>query len=347
MKSNHRSVVPLRHRQPTSARQQRGIILLMVLLIFSIVTLIASSMLERQSIDLERSATHLILQQSRSYAFSAEAAVKEGLYLDWDSNNEVDHAGEEWNQQRVFPLEPGTVAITIKDAQGRFNLNSLTPDFPNRDVQQERFSRLLNQLGLETDIAKTWSRWLDKESQVENDYLVNDPPYRASYLPCAHTSELLLIKDMDVDSYRKLESYVACLPAETRLNINTADDLVLLAIDKRMTDSMVSAVVSGRSNGGFESVEDFINLPELKPLFENDEESDDAKQATPLQAEDFSVMTEYFEVFARIDLEGRIASTEMLLKRDNGTGKFTTIYRDYSRREPRSEPPNATPGEVN
>ena len=317
--------------------KQQGLVLLMVLLIFSIVSLMASSMLQRQSVDLERSGTHLLLQQTRAYAFAAEEAVKTGLYLDGQLNNNLDHLTEEWNNQRVFPLEPGTVAITIKDAQGKFNLNSLSPEFPSNDIQRKRFERLLNRLGLETRIAKNWSDWLNKESQVENDYLIAEIPYRAAYQPCVHSSELLLINDLDSDAYRKLEPYVACLPPLTPLNINTADSNILASLDQEMSDAMVSAIVNGRGQEGFASVADFFALDELKPLTEAGG-GEDAATKVLLKEADFAVATEYFEIFARIDLEGRMATTELLLNRNKNDGAFNTIYRDYSRREARAEP---------
>lgn len=327
-----------RHRLP-SYTKHNGLVLLMVLLIFSIVSLMATSMLQRQSVDLQRSGTHLILQQTRAYAFAAEEAVRSGLYLDWQQNNDLDHLSEEWNNQRVFPLEPGTVSITIKDAQGKFNLNGLSPDFANNKIQKKRFELLLNRLGLETGIAKNWSDWLNEESQVENDYLIVDVPYRAAYLPCVHSSELLLISDVDAELYRKLEPFVTCLPATTPLNINTASADVLAALDQDMSDDMVSAIINGRGTEGFASVDDFFSLAELKPLTEADE-NDTEKPKELLDIADFAVSTEYFEVFARIDLEGRVATTELLLNRNNDDGAFSTVYRDYSRREARAEPDN-------
>ena len=325
-----------RHRMPDHTKQN-GLVLLMVLLIFSIVSLMATSMLQRQSIDLQRSGTHFLLQQTRAYAFAAEEAVRTGLYLDWQLNNNLDHLSEEWNNQRVFPLEPGTVSIAIKDAQGKFNLNGLAPEFANNNIQRKRFELLLNRLGLETRIAKDWSDWLNKESQIENDYLIAEIPYRAAYLPCAHSSELLLINEIDGDTYRKLEPFVTCLPAATPLNINTANADVLAALDQDMSDDMVSAIINARGTEGFTSVDDFFALAELKPLTTEDTENDDNSKVL-LDKADFAVATEYFEVFARIDLEGRVATTELLLNRNKNDGVFTTIYRDYSRREARADP---------
>ena len=56
---------------------------------------------------------------------------------------------------------------------------------------------------------------------------------------------------------------------------------------------------------------------------------------TPLVETDFSVTTEYFEMFARIDLNGRIGTVEALIRRNIADGKMDTIRRDFSRRAAR------------
>jgi len=53
---------------------------------------------------------------------------------------------------------------------------------------------------------------------------------------------------------------------------------------------------------------------------------------------DFSVATEYFGMFARIDIDERIATVEAGIMRARDTGMMTTYYRDFSRREARSIP---------
>ena len=44
--------------------------------------------------------------------------------------------------------------------------------------------------------------------------------------------------------------------------------------------------------------------------------------------------------FIRIDLAERIATCEVLLKRDAGSGVITTLWRDFSRREARADTPS-------
>ncbi|MEK9714111.1 MAG: hypothetical protein VW258_16230, partial [Thalassolituus sp.] len=97
-------------------------------------------------------------------------------------------------------------------------------------------------------------------------------------------------------------------------------------------------VVAARGTNGFATVEDFltsapiaaINKPEAS---END--SDEKNAVAPLVATDFSVTTEYFEMFARIDLNDRIGTVEAVIQRNIADGSMKTLRRDYSRRAAR------------
>lgn len=328
-------------------RRQQGLALITVLLIFAIVSVLAVAMMDRQSSDIQRSGTMLALQQARAYVIGAESAVRTGLYLDWDNNKDVDHALEEWNQARSFPLSPGTAYIEIHDAQGRFNLNWLSAGASNRAVQKDRFVNLLNELGLDTGFADELYQWMDEASQEDDRYLSMEPPYRAAYQGCAHTSELLLLEGLDEVAYRRLEPYVACLPISTQLNVNTASAVVLAALDPALTLADGSAIISARGEDGFASVDDFWALSQVEPYTKDaspaggsDKDADSGGSNNDRRRwdkADFSVKSGYFETFIRVDLGDRIATGEVLIFRDNSDGSMTTLYRDYSRREARHE----------
>lgn len=333
----------------TGSVRQRGLALITVLLIFAIVSMLAVAMIDRQSTDVQRSGNMLALQQARSYVFGAEQAVKTGLYLDWKNDKEIDHRYEEWAQERTFPLSPGLARISIADAMGRFNLNGLSAPASNKTTQKIRFTNLLNRLGLDVALADTLARWMDETSQDDDRYQGMEPPYKAAYQGCKHTSELLLLEGMDMISFRKLEPYVACLPITAQLNVNTASAMVLASLDAGLSLADGEAIVSARGDKGFKTVDDFWALSQVEPFTKTNDnpatEQPDAPQTrVRWDKTDFSVKSEYFETFIRIELGDRIATAEMLIKRDNSDGRMTTLYRDYSRREARREPVTTQPG---
>lgn len=333
----------------TLQRSERGLALITVLLIFAIVSMLAVAMIDRQSTDVQRSGTMLALQQARSYVFGAEQAVKTGLYLDWKNDKEIDHRYEEWAQERTFPLSPGLARINIADAMGRFNLNSLSVAASNKATQKIRFSNLLNLLGLDVTLADTLARWMDESSQDDDRYQGMEPPYKAAYQGCKHPSELLLLEGMDMVSFRKLEPYVVCLPITAQLNVNTASAMVLASLDAGLSLADGEAIVSARGDKGFKTVDDFWSLSQVEPFTKTDNGGNSGEGEAPVtkarwDKTDFSVKSEYFETFIRVELGDRIATGEILIKRDNGDGRMTTLYRDYSRREAKREPETTQPG---
>jgi len=315
---------------------QRGMVLLMVLLIFSVAAILATTMIERQSIDISRSATLHIQQQARAFAYGAESAVRQGLFLDWEVDKEKDHLAEEWAIERTFPLDPGVITIQISDMQGRFNLNSMLPGGA-ATLQEARFKNLLNLLGLNTEFANRWKAWLDKDSQADDEYYTHEPSYRAAYGACRHTSELMLLSEFDQAAYSKLEPYVTCLPAATQLNVNTASAMVLASLDSELSLADGEQIVAARGDEGFASVDDFWNLSQVQKftrVTEQDGSGEGDEEASSAWAKtDFSVNTEYFLMFARIDIDERIATVEAGVSRAKDTGQMTTFYRDFSRRE--------------
>src|SRR5690554_45045 len=315
--------------------KQQGLALILVLMIFAITSVLAIAMVERQSADMQRSSTMLTVQQARAYTLAAEDAVKTGLFLSWQQNKETVHNGEDWAQERRFPLSPGMAYIRIKDAQGRFNLNTLSPQAANMQRQQQRFTNLLNLLAVDPIISSNLANWMNKASQADDFYQRKEPAYRAAYQTCKHISELLLVEGVDLDVYAQLEPYIACLPITASLNVNTASPMVLAALDASLTLSQGEAMAAARGDKGFATLDEFWGLAEVQPFVTIEENNKDKE---PWSQTDFSVTSEYFEAFIRVDLAERIASSEVLIKREVGSGALTTLYRDYSRREARLDP---------
>lgn len=322
-------------------KRQTGLALMTVLLVFAIVSVLAMQILNRQSADVERTANMLALQQARAYSFGVEAAARSGLYLDWRADKNIDHLQEKWNKPLVLPLQPGTASIKISDVQGRFNLNSMLPSASHYRLQTIRFKKLLNLLGLNTQYAALWSRWLNKASQEDDRYQALEPPYKAAYQACQHSSELMLLEGFKQQDFRLLEPYVACLPKNTPLNVNTASDYVLAALSQAYSLEDGKNMIQERGKKGFKTVDDFWQLKLVQQEVKKGQPSKSSKDKQVLinkwEKTDFSVYTEYFEVFAKIKLFTRIATCESLLKRTQKDGKMFVLRRDYSRREGKLE----------
>lgn len=323
------------NKKPINFRAQNGLALISVLLIFAIVAVLAGSMIERQGLDIQRSANLQALQQARAYSNGIEYAVRVGLQLDYENTEDVDHLLEEWAQERTFPLSPGMAYIKIFDAQARFNLNSLHPSASNSAEQLKRFKYLLAELGLDESIASNTASFMNEESQSDDDYLSAEVPYRASYSLFKHPSELLLVNLVDADGYRLLMPYISTLPITAQLNVNTASNIVLSSLSNDFSIDEANAVISERGEDGFSAVSDFWSLSEISAFTTNSSDEDDETSKDLWDKADFSVNSEYFEVFAKVELADRIATVEMLIYRNAETGEMRTYYRDFSRTEAR------------
>ena len=153
-----------------------------------------------------------------------------------------------------------------------------------------------------------------------------------------------MVDGVGLDEYALLEPHIACLPTTANLNVNTASPMVLASLDASFSLNQGEAMAAARGDKGFANLDDFWGLAEVQPFVKIDENK---KEFEPWVQTDFRVNSEYFEAFIRVDLAERIASSEVLIKRDVGSGELTTLYRDYSRREARLEPAAQQTTELN
>jgi general secretion pathway protein K len=335
---------------------QSGLALISVLLIFAIVAVLAGSMIERQSLDIQRSGNLQALQQARAYSSGIEYAVRSGLHLDYENNPDIDHPLEEWAKPHTYPLQPGTAEIQIIDAQSRFNLNGLHKTATNKTAQIQRFKNLLAELGLDQTIADHAQKFMDEDSLVDDDYLSAEVPYRASYNLFKHPSELFLVQGVDADTYRKLIPYITALPVNATLNVNTASNKVMAALSTAWSLSDADAVIGNRGDKGLATVDEFWNLSEVQQFTGSaaapNGGSSNQNTKEVWDKTDFSVNSQFFEVFAKVTLADRVATIEMLIYRNAQSGEMRTYYRDYSRTEARlpitnNPNSNATSGSSN
>ena len=120
--------------------------------------------------------------------------------------------------------------------------------------------------------------------------------------------------------------------------VNTATNFVLAALDNNLTLADADAIIASRGADGFSSVQDFIGTSQINRVMQEagkTEEGEANNSTGAMVVSDFGVTTEYFELFARIDLNGRIGTVEALIHRAIADGSMTTMYRDFSRRAPR------------
>ena len=230
-----------RHR-PLHYRQ-RGVALIMAVLIVALATMLAASVSFKGYLDQRRSANAFAMDQGYEVALGGEAWAADSLRRDKQQSSKTDDFTEEWATPiPPIPIEGGEFEGQLEDMQGRFNLNSLVAPQQNGKLATdtaavERFQRLLELLEMEPKWANIIADWIDTDVQPnfpdgaeDPTYTGLTPPYRTANMPLTRASELLALAGFGLDRYRKLEPFVTALPIGTTINLCTASPELLDAL---------------------------------------------------------------------------------------------------------------------
>ena len=249
-------------RRTSPVKRQRGIAAITALLVVAIATVLASELAWELYIDIQRSEAMLLRNQAIQAALGAELLAAYTLRLDYDedveNNQHCDYPGELWDQEITIPFEAGTIRARITDAQGRFNLNNIIESGSKNQRTVDFFGRLLERLTLDPGLAAKVVDWIDPD-QVEEfggaedgTYTALTPPYRTANTWFTTATELMAVDgfidplEPSKDKFRSIERYVAALPGFRKINVNTAEDSLLLAMSENSGSQDASALRANR-----------------------------------------------------------------------------------------------------
>jgi len=311
-------------------RKQAGVALITALLITALVTVAAVSMASRQQLDIRRTGNLMEVDQAWQFALGVEAWARQVLAADDNSRDTLDYLKDPWAAAvPSLPVEGGSVQGTVEDLQGRFNLNNLVKSDGKPDPAQEKILQNLLDRVAATDAKLNLSPfltdvvvdWLDSKPGVyrsgaeDGDYLSLTPPYRAANRPMVSPSEMLALAGFSARAVAKLTPLIATLPVasgSTKLNINTAPEMVLMGLDAKLTPPMAQQIVAYRKKTPFDSAADFSQY--MKSEFD-----------ITLDANLVDVKSEYFLTNALATIGRTHVQLYSLLKRSNN--QVTTLQR--------------------
>jgi len=222
---------------PSLPSRQRGVALIMAVLIVALATILAVNVTFRGMVDQRRAANLFALDQGFEVALGAEAWAADILRKD-AQDSQTDHYGEIWAKSlSALPIDEGvgTVEGRIEDMQGRFNLNNLVfSDGTTNETAVKQLERMLGMLDIEPTWATAMADWIDSDVQPgfpdgaeDSVYTGLDPPHFAANMPITRASELMVLPEFGADRFRRLQPYITALPVGTRLNVCTAPGIVL------------------------------------------------------------------------------------------------------------------------
>jgi general secretion pathway protein K len=225
----------------SSRRQQRGVALLVAILLVALGTIIAAAMAYSNAMTARRAAATFGFDQALLVAEGGEALAAYGLTQQLKMNSPYIGPGQAWSQ----PLPPTEVApgvtleASMEDLQGRFNINNLV----NNDGETPNptaiavFQRLLQRLDMDPKWAYFVVDWIDQDSTPmspdgaeDSVYMEMDPPYRTPNLPVTSTSELMALPGFTRADFDRLAPHIVALPIGTKVNVCSADPYVLDAL---------------------------------------------------------------------------------------------------------------------
>ena len=266
--------------------QQRGVALIMAILIVALATILAVSIATESYMDQRRTMTVLVLDQAYDLGVGAEALAADALIED-SKGSTIDTNKENWATPIILPVDDGIGDIkgNLEDLQGRFNLNNLLNiDGTKNETTVKQFERLLEIVGLDRRWANIMVDWLDANNDTQSPdgaedsvYAGQSPPYLTANMAITRTSEILALVGMTKVMYDKLEPFVSALPPGTGLNVCTAPHEVLdsLATTRSQFGNNTNTFASNRANGCFP------RLTEIKNDFRGDPDFDKLITAHP------------------------------------------------------------------
>ncbi len=314
-------------------KRQSGVALITAMLVVAMATLIAADLVWDQYLQMRRTESMLAQEQARQYALAAESIGIEILLEDRGDADETDSFSDSWAASLgPFELDQGTLNGRIEDLQGRFNINNIYRNGQVDKIAQDQFKRLLELLALEPALAEATLDWIDPDQDVcciggaeDDTYTSRTPAHWAANRYLSNTSELLAVEGFDIESYSTLEPYIAALPPGwcgagdfTPVNVNTASDIVLLALDPNITEANTDQWIAER--GDIENEGDpFTDLAAFDGLVETD----------LLDGNYLSVNSECFGATVTISIGSFRYSMYSLLDRDGKVGTIITRLRYF------------------
>jgi Type II secretory pathway, component PulK len=269
-------------------KQQRGMALLVVLLLLAVMVTMASSMTQRFRMEWQRTYNQQLQLQNYWYLLGSETLVAKVLVQDLKDNPEKTSLAQYWaSEGQLFPVEAATLQGVVRDSQACFNLNALSSTSAGTDEETTSasalyranvFRQLLLSLNVEDyraqQITAALQDWLDTNT-IARSLGAEDSEYEAlshPYLPAnglmLDVSELRAVRGIDAALYRRLLPYVCVIPEKTlQINVNTlrtmqAPLLAALFLNNLTVDDARN-ILEQRPREGWNSVAEFLELGAL------------------------------------------------------------------------------------
>jgi general secretion pathway protein K len=288
----------------TKPKQQRGIVLLMAILIVVIATTVAVSIVHEEKFTLRKSAHVQSMDRASLYAVGLEDWAQIFLRKDREES-QIDSLDEDWAIAIPgLPIDGGYLAGYMVDEQAKINLNALVIS----EITLTRFRRLCDNLEVDTQFIPALLDWIDMDFDIRypDGMEENYENYRVANREMVDISELLLVHNVTAEIYEKLRPHITALPGTSTINVNTMSEVVYQSL---APDLDVTEFIKQREEEPFASVDEFIERVQV-----------------PVEIDGLSVDTLYFRAFGQVVQGEQAYNLASLIYRDDA-GKTRIISR--------------------
>ena len=306
---------------------ERGFALILALLVLALLTALILEFDAEARRELQEAAAFRDSHKARTLGLSGVQAARSILQRDArqdvQNGRSFDALTESWATPiSEYRLGDGVLSASIGDERGKLNLNDLAnqPDARIRAAIMARLKRLFELIRLDSRLVEAIADWVDPDDITEPNgaesayYKSLRPPYEAANGPLSTFSELHLVRGFTDEVVRRLARYVTVYPTKGDgwINLNTADPIVIQALDPRITPAMALQVMQGRP---FRTIQDLDRVANMGPI---------AKELRLLGA--YRVWSDHFSVRISTTVNDVTKSAKAIVRRPGTTGKSTLIY---------------------
>ncbi len=323
------------------ASHQKGIALIMVLIIIAVGTIVATQLVTERNLHARRTSNIILADNAWEFALGAETLA--GIILAKNLKNEDSvNLSQAWATEGIiFPIDGGSLAAEIKDLRSCFNLNGIlatsdeeeeNPVETNQPIDGEIiFTELVK--SLDTDgtsstaavaVAARLRDWLDNdqrpagfEGREDYEYSGYAQPYRTGDTLLGGRSELNTISGFNQDLIERLSPYVCVIPGVTDLvlNINTiktAQPELLSSFYDNLDVNSAANILSARPDDGYDQEGYNAQLPAEAKLHKGVE---------------IAFTSPYFELTAKVVLGRARISMKSLLHYESQSNDIMVLTR--------------------
>lgn len=331
----------------SALRKQKGVALLVVLILLVMMSALAAKISQQFCRNLQKTHYQVSQQQLRWAMQAQEKVVKDRLQTDATGENKALNLDGDWHQPLETRGEDYTVVSQVEDAQDCFNVNNLlaaekipqgqnAPAVPEKPRNEQIVEQILTESGISHTTAEEVYQqlvdYLDGDATTAKDGAESDawagvlPARQPANQMMRTIAEIKLLPAFPVAAYPKVSKLLCALPdTASKVDVNTLkpEQAALLAalFPGKLTEDDAVRLIDSRPETGWENMETFSKaLEQTFPQLKDD---------LPQVAELLSISSRYFRVNYTGNTDELTLRVVSQLQVNNEAGEIVTWQRRY------------------